>query len=85
MKTSQYKDENINCGDDCVETKQDEFFILPQSSEKITMDENKRSIAKILEDMANPRSKILIMMKQVIVDFQDKLTFLTTRSKGEHK
>jgi hypothetical protein len=58
---------------------------LPQSSEKITMDENKRSPAKILEDMANPHSKILIMMKQVIVDFQDKLTFLTTRSKGEHK
>jgi hypothetical protein len=32
--------------------------------------------------MANPCSKNLIMMKQVIVDFQHKLTFLTTIIKG---
>jgi hypothetical protein len=85
LKNSQYKDENINYGNDCVETEQDEFFISPQSLKKLTMNENERSHAKILEDMANPHSRNLIMMKQLIVEFQDNLTFSTTRSKGEHK
>jgi hypothetical protein len=40
LKTSEYKDENINRGDDCVETKHDEFFILPQSFNFFIMDEN---------------------------------------------
>jgi hypothetical protein len=49
------------------------------------MNENERSHAKFLEDTANPHSRNLIMMKQLTVEFQDNLTFLTTRSKGEHK
>jgi hypothetical protein len=84
LKNSQYKDENINCGNDCAKIEQDEFFISPQSLEKLTMNENERNHAKILEEMANPHSRNLIMMKQLIVEFQDKLTFLTTRSRGEH-
>jgi hypothetical protein len=45
----------------------------------------KKAMPKFWENMANPHSRNLIMMKQLIVDFQKKLTFLTTRSKGEHK
>jgi len=85
LKNSQYKDENINYGDDCVETKQDKFFISPQSLEKLTVNENGKNHAKILEDMANLHNINLIMMKQLIIEFQDNLTLLTTRSKGEHK